>query len=313
MNFAKTRVFKVVLPLILLAGLVYFFRDPLYRTWQYAESRYLPCRSPIIYSLGSFDKRFGISENDFLKAIDRAEQIWGAPIHRQLFAYGEKGNLIINLIYDYRQEATQKLQNLGIVIGDDKSTYDTLKARYDSLKILYSQKKSNLDSMVNSYQTKKDAYDAEVAYWNRRRGVSDAEYNKLEQERTDLNTLAAEINKTQNDLNQLVDNINAVAATLNRLVNELNLQADKYNNIGAQQGGEFEEGRYTESATGGVIDIYQFDDKDKLIRVLAHELGHALGFGHLDNPKAIMYKLNEGVNEKLTSDDLIALKNRCGI
>ena len=72
-----------------------------------------------------------------------------------------------------------------------------------------------------------------------------------------------------------------------------------------------EEGVYFFEDGKKEIDIYEFSSREKLIRVLAHEFGHALGLEHLDNPKAIMYYLNEGTNEKLTTDDLTALKQKC--
>ncbi|HCY17892.1 TPA: hypothetical protein DHT42_01705, partial [Candidatus Nomurabacteria bacterium] len=65
--------------------------------------------------------------------------------------------------------------------------------------------------------------------------------------------------------------------------------------------------------TGREIDIYQFDNKGKLARVLTHEFGHALELEHLENSKAVMYRLNNGVNEKLTIDDILALKKRCNL
>lgn len=49
------------------------------------------------------------------------------------------------------------------------------------------------------------------------------------------------------------------------------------------------------------------------MRVLAHELGHALGLDHVDDKEAIMYQLNQGDNLTLSEADIKALKTKCGI
>lgn len=305
--------FKFILTLAILMAAIFIFREPLSDLWQEFSYRYRPCQEPIAYSIGNFDEKFGMSEDDFLQAVQQAEQIWEVPIKKDLFTHADKGDLVINLNYDYRQEATEKLQDLGITIHDDEKTYNTLKAKYDSLQKEYKQQKADLDSMISAYQAEKRSYEAEVARWNSRGGAPKPEYDKLENERNRLNAQVDEINQAQRDLNDLVDTLNATGAVLNRLASSLNLGVAKYNTVGAELGGEFQEGEYVGVAGSGQINIYQFDDRGKLIRVLAHELGHALGIGHLEDPKAIMYKLNEGINEKLTTDDISALKDLCGI
>ena len=76
-------------------------------------------------------------------------------------------------------------------------------------------------------------------------------------------------------------------------------------------GSEFCGGDYVSKDGKQTITIYQFDDENRLVRVLAHEFGHALGLKHNDNPKAIMYRLMQSDSLNLAPDDIAALKERC--
>jgi len=309
------KIFRIIIPLIALSAVVFLFRVPLAQILSNLESKYLPCSQPITYSLSSFDQRFNISKEEFLRVINIAESTWEKSINKQLFTYvpNGTGDLKINLIYDARQEASQKLKDIGITVSDSKTSYNDLKSKYNTMQADYLNLKTEFESRVALFQSRQNAYEKEVTYLNTNGGVSKNDFDRLNTEKNYLNTELVAINKLQTELNAEVDNINALAIVLNRLASSLNIEVDKFNTIGTSLGGEFEEGTYQEGPTGREIDIYQFSDEGKLVRVLTHEFGHALGLEHLENPKAVMYRLNNGINEKLTADDITALKDRCGI
>ncbi|MDO8524649.1 MAG: matrixin family metalloprotease [bacterium] len=313
MKIFQGKFFAGAFIILLFLGFGYYYRENVSHFLQMILNRVQPCQRPITYSIASIDPRFGLTKEELLNAIEQAEKIWESPVNKQLFQYSPTGNLKINFIYDYRQEATDALRKIGIVIKDDRSTYDTVKAKYDSLIAVYNKEKTQIDALVATYNQDKSAFEKDVSYWNTRGGAPKEEYKMLEQRRADLNNQVIAINQVKDSFNGLVNTINSTEIILNKLIATLNLQVSKYNTVGSSAGKQFNEGEYISKAGGATINIFEFNNNSQLVRVLAHELGHALILSHIDNPKAIMYYLNEGVNDNLTADDLTALENKCRI
>ena len=302
MKFLRTRLSIIIIIILVLLGIGYYYANNIQ-----------PCEKPITYSLGTIDPRFNLTKEELLNDLATAEKIWESPINKQLFEYSPTGTLKINFIYDYRQQSTEAMKKIGIVINDDQSTYDILKTKYNSLNNSYNIEKSKVDALVTTYNLDKSTYEKDVSYWNSQGGAPKSEYSILEQKKIDLENQLKIINQSKDSLNQMVDIINSAGIILNKLIAELKLQVNTYNTVGSSFGKTFDQGEYISNSNGTKIDIYQFDNTNQLVRVLAHEFGHAIGLDHIDNPKAIMYYINEGINEKLTTDDLSALKKECRI
>lgn len=270
-----------------------------------------PCQEPLTYRIGTVDPRFGLSRQEFSYSAGKAASIWGKPYARALFREQHDGKIEINLVYDYRQEAADKLKKLHYTIGTTKGTYDDMKVRFQNLKAEFERKNSALASDSSLYNRRLAAYHAEIEAGRQRSTVTEAVYRRLTAEKGELNSMRESLQKSQEELKVMADILNNMTIVINDIAANYNLEIVKSQDTGKRLGSEFCGGDYVSKDGKQTITIYQFDDENRLVRVLAHEFGHALGLKHNDNPRAIMYRLMQSDSLDLAQDDIAALKERC--
>ncbi len=270
-----------------------------------------PCQEPLTYRIGKVDEQFGLTRQEFTIAVDMAAAMWGKQLSHELFRKDHDGTIEINLVYDYRQEATDNLKKLNFKINNTKDSYGELKSRLESLKAEYEQKNVALNVSFNAYNTRVNAFNTENISWSRRGNAPENVYKRLTSEKNDLNSLRENLQTQQDELKKLTNTINSLVVVINEIATNYNLNLVNYQNTGNLLGHEFCEGFYEYKDGKQSITIYQFDNDYRLVRVLAHEFGHALGLKHSEDQKAIMYRLIQSDTIELSADDIASLNARC--
>lgn len=265
-----------------------------------------PCNSPITYKIGNFDTRFGISQKDFLQVLNQASDIWSTSAGKKVLIYDPKGELTVNLTYDQRQKVTQTNQTLQADAAKIHELANTVKAQYQNLENNHQLREKEYETMVALFAQHQNEYGTQVSYWNAQGGAPVDVYTQLLTEKNNLTTERVVLENKRLEVNALVEQINTFINKYNLLVNSANANIDTINQ---SAGKEFEEGVYDSSKNE--ITIYEFSTNKKLIRVVTHELGHALLLPHNSNPKSIMYELNQANTITLSKEDTAALQLRC--
>lgn len=265
-----------------------------------------PCATPIEYSVGAYDPKFGVSEARFTQALADAAAVWNQQAGRTLVeaAPPGKAGIPVNLVYSDVQKATE----LGKNIDSEQAAYDAKKEEVNALRDRFSEAKSDYERASARYDAKAKAYQEQVSYWNARGGAPSGEYEKLNAEGRALEAERKALNADADAVNALAKDINAAVGELNALARKINAKVSTYN---ASAGEDFDQGNYESDKDGERITVFEFKDTADLERVLAHEFGHALGLGHVENPDSIMYSFNIGEGLDLTDEDIAELARAC--
>jgi len=269
-----------------------------------------PCRTPLQYSIGNIDPQFNVSSEQLKKIVGAAENIWEQEAQLDLLEYNPEANLKVRLVYDERQAATNAadLLQAGLkVLDSQRSSVDK---QQNSLSREYDQKLIAFKDALSSYQDNLQKYNKDVAEWNKQDGAPEEEFQKLKKRKSELDVTFKSLKGDEKELNDLAKKTNSLINKENAIINSYNSAVTTYKSkYGGTQ--EFEKGIFDPSV--GIV-IYQFKEETDLKLTLIHELGHALGIGHVENSESVMYYMigeQSLDNPKFTNEDTKAIKEAC--
>lgn len=269
-----------------------------------------PCGQPLKFAIGSADPRFSITSDHLKDIAMQAADVWNKAAGRQVLEYDPNASLKIDLTYDQRQQESDAAGQLDADLQVLSSQRAALDKQYGGLDKQYNQELADFKSGVADYEKQVADYNQEVDRWNSQGGAPQNVYDKLNSEKKDLDSTLGKLQSQEKDLNALAKKINGLAVKEKSAVNSYNSEVATFQSeYGGSQ--EFEKGVF-DSSKG--ITIYQFKADDDLRMTIAHELGHALGMDHVQNPKSIMYYLMQDQdlkNPAPTAEDMAELKTVC--
>lgn len=257
---------------------------------------------PVDYSLGQFDERFGISRERFLQIAEQAKKVWEDAAGRDLFELHQDGTLKVNLIFDWRQERLLEAKKAKAIIDENGRSFDQLQADHDERAKMLDQYRRSFEESAQTYKIHLEEYNARVARWNESKDHTDSGYNALQSARKEIEEEQNALEKKRIEMNARGEEFNRLGEKMSELAGKHNLDVENFNGAYVQSR-DFEKGLFD----GKAINIYEFEKEDDLKLALVHEFGHAIGLGHVDNPKAIMYRklaVQDVRTIRLTSDDL---------
>jgi hypothetical protein len=294
---SSTRALLILITIMLIAG-VYWIQPS-------------SCNEPVTYHIGSIDPRFGLTNDEVAEAISTAASVWEKVSNHEFFREEPRGSVEINLVYDYRQAAADKLRKISGNIDNTKGSYDALKRHIESLDAEFKEKEAAYTRDIVSYNERVSALNAHINTLSRNSGVPEEVSQRMKSEKESLDSLHNDMQLRSEELKNIIETLNSMVVVINGIASNLNLDVVNYNNAGNVLGNEFNEGLYEKRNNYEAITIFHFSNHDRLVRVLAHELGHALGLEHNNNPQALMYRLNQSETLELAPEDVAALQARC--
>ena len=289
--------------------IILFFVAVIFGGVYWSNRLQIACDTPIRYRVGSVDERFDTDITEMKRIAENAEAIWEDRLNTVLFTYDEsEDSLPINLIFDERQENAIHESELRADLEAKEGMSESVAREYERLIAEFRTLTKSYESRVVTYETSLKKYNSEVEEWNDKGGAPQHVVDVLREDEASLKKEQSELEALAVKINAIVDGLNRIGAKGNKLITDYNTIVDAYNRE-FSEAREFAQGDYTHDA----INVYQFNSEEELTLVFAHEFGHALSLGHVENEVSIMYHLmgEQSTKSGLSAEDIEEFQGVC--
>lgn len=265
---------------------------------------------PITYQVGLVHGQHAWDRAAFEAALDEAADLWNEAAGRVLLRREPGGGLRVNLVYDHRQATVDRLRADGLRLDGSRASYEALKERVEAFRAEFAATREALERDLESHNQEVRRFNGEVAEARSSGGAAAEEVRRLERTREDLDRRLEDLRNRQGALKDHAEGLNGLIELLNQQAAAHNARLAAAEETVAELGEAFCKGLYRQEGARRTITIYQANGRDDLVRVLAHELGHALGLEHLPEPEAVMHSHLRSDAPRLTAADRTALLER---
>jgi len=277
-----------------------------------------PCGESFNFSVKHVDSRFSISVADVAQAAGKAADLWNQAGERVLIQpdteNDQESDITIQLIYDERQERTDSEHRFREQIRTEQYRLDQLQVQHEQRRAQFDEQSKQYLDLADRTTQELNALNEWVREKNENGGFTESEYELFKKKKEEVNKKQDKVLQERRRLDQFAKEINREMEILNDKLGEKNNLIERYN---ADFAGDmrFTKATYQRIGNRGVITVNQFMNKQELVLILAHEMGHALGLDHLPNPKSVMFSRMGAQNLHpeiiLSAEDRRAIQSVC--